>query len=481
MSELLITQCPFCQTRFRLSQEQLQAAAGNVRCGACLRVFNARPTPISDPASDDHPASPSTAPSEQQSLLIHDDMSYEDMDLEALGLDESILEEINPSETSASRDEQRTPDPIVDTPQNTEPEPTAEPEPEPAPEPEPEPEPEPKLELRLEDIDNWPDLNATEDDEDDDFWASLDAELASDHETTPELTENLPPDETVSAGEPTLENDEPILDLHEDFIATSPARDFGPAAEPTVSLSDEDGPDATRDLDAPVGPLRPLADDDADHGVFLRDRVPARQRTLPFASEGSAGADRRREPGIGSLYDLPDLHDEPLYLDEEDQRPRRKRRTGIWLLLSILAAAGLGAQYVYYNFDALTRDRVARPWLESVCLLAGCELPAKVDVSQLRSSNLLVRPHPEFPNALAIDAMLYNRADYAQPFPVLLMQFTDTQGREVASRRFRPDEYLSGELAGAELMPPQVPIRVALSMLDPGPEAASYTLDFESR
>ena len=108
-------------------------------------------------------------------------------------------------------------------------------------------------------------------------------------------------------------------------------------------------------------------------------------------------------------------------------------------------------------------------------------LPARVDISQLRSSNLLVRPHPEFPNALAIDAMLYNRADYSQPFPVLLMQFTDSQGREVASRRFRPDEYLSGELAGAELMPPQVPIRVALSMLDPGPRAVSYTLEFEPR
>lgn len=41
-SEPLITQCPRCQTRFRVTAEQLETAAGRVRCGACLAVFQAR-------------------------------------------------------------------------------------------------------------------------------------------------------------------------------------------------------------------------------------------------------------------------------------------------------------------------------------------------------------------------------------------------------------------------------------------------------
>lgn len=41
-SEPLITQCPRCQTRFRVTAEQLEAAAGRVRCGACLAVFQGR-------------------------------------------------------------------------------------------------------------------------------------------------------------------------------------------------------------------------------------------------------------------------------------------------------------------------------------------------------------------------------------------------------------------------------------------------------
>lgn len=35
----LLTQCPFCQTSFKVSEEQMLAANGVVRCGACMEVF----------------------------------------------------------------------------------------------------------------------------------------------------------------------------------------------------------------------------------------------------------------------------------------------------------------------------------------------------------------------------------------------------------------------------------------------------------
>ncbi len=37
--EPLVTRCPHCSTRFRVSEAQLQVAKGRVRCGACLTVF----------------------------------------------------------------------------------------------------------------------------------------------------------------------------------------------------------------------------------------------------------------------------------------------------------------------------------------------------------------------------------------------------------------------------------------------------------
>ena len=41
MTESFVTQCPHCQTRFRVTRTQLGMARGAVRCGACLQVFNA--------------------------------------------------------------------------------------------------------------------------------------------------------------------------------------------------------------------------------------------------------------------------------------------------------------------------------------------------------------------------------------------------------------------------------------------------------
>lgn len=69
MSQLL-TQCPFCQTTFRVSEPQLQAASGVVRCGSCMEVFlatqhrvilkerPARPQNSEPDISADFPATP---------------------------------------------------------------------------------------------------------------------------------------------------------------------------------------------------------------------------------------------------------------------------------------------------------------------------------------------------------------------------------------------------------------------------------------
>ncbi len=55
-SEPLITQCPKCQTRFRVTGEQLDTAAGRVRCGACLAVFQGRAALAEDALAEALPA-----------------------------------------------------------------------------------------------------------------------------------------------------------------------------------------------------------------------------------------------------------------------------------------------------------------------------------------------------------------------------------------------------------------------------------------
>ncbi len=449
MSESLVTQCPYCQTRFRLSQEQLSAAAGNVRCGACLKVFNAISIgALESAASSDDTSQPAAgadkkSPNPPDQLLIHDDLEFDDLDLEALGMDDSLIREVNPDPADLEL-----PDPVI------------------------------------------PDATAME------FDIEPDADLEPDLfiEFDPEL--DLEPEADAA---PQPESD-PYHDLHEDFIAT-PIQDFGPPA-PVEPDDEEAAPEPPAQFAIPLkgSPVRPLRDnaeqspgragDGKPEYVTpklawrapeepVQEPEPDPESIVPARLKKAPELESEPEPDLGEL-DIPELHDEPILLEEDPLPHRRRQKTWLWASLSALAALALLAQYVTYNRDFLVHDQRTRPMMETLCLLAGCELPARVDISQMRSSNLTVRSHPEFPNALAIDVILYNRADFAQPFPVLRMSFTDTQGRELSSRRFRPEEYLSGELAGANLMPRQTPIHVGLSMLDPGEQAVSYTLEFQS-
>lgn len=104
MSESVITQCPHCSTSFRVSDAQLGAANGAVRCGTCLKVFNAlqhqvggaprasapAPSPAQPAVAPPAPSAttPTPAPASRprdETLWIHDDL-----DLDSLNLDEEL-------------------------------------------------------------------------------------------------------------------------------------------------------------------------------------------------------------------------------------------------------------------------------------------------------------------------------------------------------------------------------------------------------
>ena len=189
---------------------------------------------------------------------------------------------------------------------------------------------------------------------------------------------------------------------------------------------------------------------------------------------------KRPRPSTGVHDDvLQDLEDDPLHLYAQKRASGWGRRL-LWLLLVLIAAAGLAGQYIAYQFDDLARQDAYRPWFQQLCPTLGCTVPSRVDIAHIKSSNLVVRSHPEFAGALVVDAIIYNRATFSQPFPLLELRFADLNGSLIASRRFKPAEYLSGELAGVSEMPSQTPIHISLDILDPGNKAVNYSLSFHS-
>lgn len=172
---------------------------------------------------------------------------------------------------------------------------------------------------------------------------------------------------------------------------------------------------------------------------------------------------------------LANLEPEPLEVAwDGDAKTWRKRL--FWSGLALIALVALLLQIAWLQFHRLNRIEPYRSFYAVACEVVGCELPELVDRSQISTSNLLVRTHPKAEDALQVDVILQNDAPFEQPFPSLLLQFSDLQNRPVASRKLLPKEYLGGELSGQDLMPTRQPIRITVEIVDPGKDAVSYSI-----
>ena len=416
MSDSFVTQCPHCQTSFRVSHAQLSMARGVVRCGSCLQVFNAAqqllnkgteteqlPTTVAPLVAEPVAAEPPAAPK----AISPAHWEVAELDLEHLDLDEELAKleerEIQPSKSFGQSQKAKT---------------SA--------------------------------LSARRDtsDADESQWSgSLFSESAAERAETSALA---------------------VKAVEDDIEPAETGR-----TEPSLSL-DIDEPDDTP-------PLR-LSKDDDDEPKLRGEHLSAVddvEDDEPLAPASVTKDKRTRsEPGVRDDV-LLDLVDDPLHLDWQKRRSPWGKRL-LWTLLVLLAAVALAGQYIAYHFDELARQDQYRPLLQQLCPQIGCSVPSKVDIDRIKSSNLVVRSHPEFAGALVVDAILYNRAPFSQPYPLLELRFADLNGKMIASRRFKPGEYLSGDLAGKAEMPPQTPIHIALDILDPGPKAVNYSLSFHS-
>jgi predicted Zn finger-like uncharacterized protein len=433
MPESFVTQCPHCRTSFRVNRAQLGAAHGAVRCGACLHVFNAA-----------------------QQLLAQQQPAAKGS-TSAPGVGVPAPAKPGGAAASAPSTAAKTPPARAasETPPGKKPSDT--------------------LwihdDLDLDSLDLDEELAKLEKQEQQLSQQFLDLEQA------PKYAEsfNRPP-----RVEPELHDEQWAEALLHDSPSEAPL-----SIAPTDNAPARPEPERPKPAPMPApAPERRTKNTPASapaeppEAPKPLDQHAEDQDTPEPPAEPATTKASRSEPRLRDEH-LFELDEEPLQLDWQP----RKKPWGRWLgwgLLNLIAAGALAGQYAHYHFDELARQDRYRPWFEQLCPLIDCALPSKVDINQIKSSNLVVRSHPEFSGALVVDAILYNRAPFAQPFPLLEIRFADINGRLLASRRFKPGEYLAGELAGKDEMPPQTPIHISLDILDPGTQAVNYSLSFHS-
>lgn len=375
----MLTQCPQCNTVFRLRPEQLDAAGGKVRCGQCHSVFDAT---------------------------------------------QHLIEEQAPEQR-----ESRTPPPP------TRAETATIPAPEPA--------------RAVEPAESVEPMEAVAAEEADDFSFHLD-QLFNDTSSGP-----------VPTPAPVPAPDEPF---GEDQIETLLTPDEANAHEPELPWHQEEAPPVQIEI-----PDDSVTADDLTHLVIDENEDAVAEFDLPdpeltTASPLATGARETLAPPL--LGDTPDV-----------RRGSSGWSTLGWTFAILLLLAALVGQYAYLNSADLVQYPQLRPALELLCRYSGCSLPPRRDVKDITLLERDIRSSDKYQGVLVITATLVNRAPFAQPYPDVEVSMRDLSGNVVASRLFRPREYLAGGLPRT-LFASQATAQLELRVADPGADAVGFEFTF---
>jgi len=158
------------------------------------------------------------------------------------------------------------------------------------------------------------------------------------------------------------------------------------------------------------------------------------------------------------------------------------RRAGRWVtgsVLLLLLALLLAGLYAYQERALLANNPRSRPLMSAACWVLRCELPALFDASKLRVLSRHVYTHPEVADALVVNVVFRNEAEFDQRFPVLVIKLSDIRGKLVASRDFQPAEYLTPEMYNQSArMAAKTSLDISLEIRDPGTDASSFEMEF---
>ena len=153
--------------------------------------------------------------------------------------------------------------------------------------------------------------------------------------------------------------------------------------------------------------------------------------------------------------------------------------TILWSFASLVLTMTLGIEYIWFNRDQFSDITAFKTIIERSCKQFKCENVSFRDASKLELITRNVYSHPNEKNALIVDVTMKNNAEFAQPYPVLQIDFSDIRGNTVAARRFLPSDYLAtDDKQQRRLLEPDASASVTLEIQDPGKQAMTYEFDF---
>jgi len=128
--------------------------------------------------------------------------------------------------------------------------------------------------------------------------------------------------------------------------------------------------------------------------------------------------------------------------------PPPTRLRYLWAFLAVLATAGLAAQAViHFRTEIALELPQIKPYLVKACAEIGCRvrLPHRPELMSIESSDL--QTDPENSKLIVLNAVIRNRAPFAQEYPDLELTLTNENDQAVVRRVLTPADYLAARKA----------------------------------
>jgi len=147
-----------------------------------------------------------------------------------------------------------------------------------------------------------------------------------------------------------------------------------------------------------------------------------------------------------------------------------------WLawLASIVLVAALSLQLI----AALKLDLIPQQYHSMICEWISCTIKTPRALNRIEVLNRSIYTHPTQKQALMVTVTIINRAEFAQPYPLIQLRFLNIAGDIIAARQFGANHYLKDKWTPNQLMEPGMPLSIKLEVHDVGEEVVSYDFDF---
>ncbi|MCJ8312668.1 MAG: zinc-ribbon domain-containing protein [Saccharospirillaceae bacterium] len=510
MADSFITQCPHCQVKFKLTESQLNAAKGSVRCGACLNIFNAKDnlagnqvksTPLKKPVGQNKVEKPVITEQKIESGEVDNTDNLFKFD-EAPGeiqddISESLFADLDDQESEYNQNNEK--------------------------------------EEKTNDF-NLPEELESGFSSDDDDMNSLFAEA---EEGLNNIFEEPKSENTLEIKSPPTNTDDQLSDIfssleHSEGLITKsnsdnnsdlsglkddPEEDFVFGIDEPNELEidenflnfEENNTDAFTDdaiiaEDEITEKIINADDDTADESwaeELLSDDHPKEKKAVfnsKALGEKQIDSDNSITPQTNkSFYSghLPANFDKDVTQISNNPRKSQNIKTSVhtirqdtqelddllenngggflsfiaWLFMCLILITILISQYIYFNFDYLSQSKW-RPQIIQTCELIGCKVDKSTDPS--KTIQLLESQKIEFNGSIKIIFNLRNSQPTFIEYPNLLVQVFDKNNLLLGDQLFTSSEYLPSQIRTENEMRGNSDLKGTVLIKDLGEKAVRY-------